>query len=82
MSFYLIRSEYDMDLAVNECIKLLNIKHSRVKVGFANMKMVNIFMENLSTMIKEKVLNPKEMDFQVDVLVEAEEENTEEESPT
>lgn len=70
MSFYLINNEYDLDLAVNECVKLMSIKNARVKIGFKNMKMVNIFMSNLNQEVKDRDLNPSDMDFHVDVLVE------------
>ena len=70
MSFYLVNSEYDLDLAVDECVKLMAIKHARVKVGFNNMKMVKIFMSNLSQKVQDNDLNPSDMDFHVDVLVE------------
>lgn len=70
MSFYLVNNEYDLDLAVSECVKLMSLKNSRVKVGFNNMKMVKIFMSNLSQEVKDRDLNPSDMDFHVDVLVE------------
>jgi len=70
MSFYLVNSEYDLDLAVDECVKLMAFKHSRVKVGFNNMKMVKIFMSNLSNKVRDNDIDPSEMDFHVDVLVE------------
>lgn len=70
MSFYLVNNEYDLDLAVSECVKLMSIKNARVKVGFNNMKMVKIFMSNLSQEVKDRDLNPSDMDFHVDVLVE------------
>ena len=70
MSFYLVNNEYDLDLAVDECVKLMAIKHARVKVGFNNMKMVKIFMSNLSQKVQDNDLNPSDMDFHVDVLVE------------
>lgn len=73
MSFYVVQNEYDLDLAVKECVKLMNIKHSRVKIGFNNMRMVKIFMQNLSSEVDEHDLNPNDMDFHVDVLVEEEE---------
>lgn len=72
MSFYLVNNEYDLDLAVSECVKLMAIKNARVKVGFNNMKMVKIFMSNLSQEVKDRDLNPSDMDFHVDVLVEEE----------
>lgn len=72
MSFYLVNNEYDLDLAVSECVKLMAIKSARVKVGFNNMKMVKIFMSNLSQEVKDRDLNPSDMDFHVDVLVEEE----------
>ena len=70
MSFYLVNNEYDLDLAVSECVKLMAIKHARVKVGFNNMKMVKIFMSNLSQKVQDNDLDPSDMDFHVDVLVE------------
>jgi sRNA-binding carbon storage regulator CsrA len=70
MSFYLVNNEYDLDLAVDECVKLMAIKHARVKVGFNNMKMVKIFMSNLSQKVQDNDLDPSDMDFHVDVLVE------------
>jgi len=69
MSLYFVKSEYDLDLAVDECVKLMSIKHSRVKVGFNNMGMVKIFMHNLGKKVDEKDIDPSEMDFHVDVLV-------------
>jgi len=70
MSFYLVNNEYDLDLAINECVKLMSLKNSRIKLGFNNMKMVKIFMSNLSQEVKDRDLNPSDMDFHVDVLVE------------
>jgi len=72
MSLYFVGNEYDMDLAIVECVKLMRLQDSKVKVGFNNMKMVKIFMKNLSHEVSEQNLDPQGMNFHVDVLVEEE----------
>jgi hypothetical protein len=69
MSFYVIESEYDIDLAVKECMKLISLDRSRVKLAFNNMHMVHIFMNDLTEMCNRHNVDPEEKDFHMDVLV-------------
>jgi len=71
MSFYVVNNEYDMDQAIGECIKLIHLQESRIKLGFNNMGMVNIFMANLGDECDAYNIDPEERDFHIDVLVNA-----------
>ncbi len=69
MSFYVINSEYDIDVAVRECMKLINLQNSNVKLAFNNMSMVNIFMSDLTKECEKNQVDPEEQKFHMDVLV-------------
>lgn len=78
MSFYVVDSEYDMDTAVSECLKLMPLNKSNVKLAFNNMGMVTIFMDNLSDKCEELGINPDKNEFFMDVLVQPSESDDEE----
>lgn len=69
MSFYVVNNEYDIDLAVKECTKLMSLDRSRVRLAFNNMQMVHIFMNDLSDKCDILQLDPEDNDFHMDVLV-------------
>jgi len=69
MSFYVINSEYDIDLAVRECTKLMSLDGTRVKLAFNNMEMVHIFMHDLTKVCDTMNIDPESKDFHMDVLV-------------
>jgi len=69
MSFYVIHTEHDMDKAVKECISLMNIKTTKVKLAFNNMGMVNIFLDNLTLRCEHLEIDPELNNFNMDVLV-------------
>tara|TARA_R100000951_G_scaffold75748_1_gene63860 strand:+ start:61 stop:312 length:252 start_codon:yes stop_codon:yes gene_type:complete len=69
MSFYVVNTEYDMDTALDECMKLIELNGSTVRLGFNNMKMVHIFMVNLTEACDKFGIDPEEQDFHMDVLV-------------
>ena len=71
MSFYIVNNEYDMDKTIKECMKLINLKNSKVQIAFNNMGMVNIFMLNLGEVCDQYDIDPEEHEFHIDVLVNA-----------
>jgi len=73
MSKMFIESEYDMDMALAETIKLVKLKNASLDVGFDNLGMVNIFLENLYMMLKEQNIAPDEKDFQLNIMVRQDE---------
>ena len=73
MAKLLIESEYDMDVALAETIKLVKLKHTTLDVGFNSLGMVNIFLENLYTMLKDNEIQPDEKDFHLNIMVRQDE---------
>ena len=77
MSFYVVNTEYDMDTALDECMKLIELNGSKVRLGFNNMKMVHIFMVNLTEACDKYGIDPEAQDFHMDVLVGLDDEDEE-----
>ena len=71
MSLYMVTNEYDMDLAIKECIRLVAMDGSTIKLAFNNMDMVNIFMLNLNDKCDQHHVDPEAANFRMDVLVQA-----------
>jgi len=67
-----IESEYDMDQALAETMKLVKLKSCTLDVGFNNMGMVNIFLDNLQQQLVENKIIPGEKDFHLNIMVKAE----------
>lgn len=70
MSFYIIESEHDIDIAVKECVKLMSLDRARVKLAFNTMGMVRIFMQDLTDECVRYDIDPESKDFHMDVLVD------------
>jgi hypothetical protein len=71
MSKLVIESEYDMDQALAETMKLVKLKSCTLDVGFNNMEMVNIFLDNLQQQLVENKIIPGEKDFHLNIMVKA-----------
>ena len=72
MSHYFVETEYDLDLVLNETVKLIELNHTSVDIGFNNKKMANIFIENLNTTMHEKQI-PKNRKVNINIMVQANE---------
>lgn len=70
MSLYVVNSEYDMDLAVDECMKLVAVKDSTVKVAFNTMPMFHVFFENFRDRCIEANIDPTASGFHLDIMIE------------
>lgn len=70
MSHYFIESEYDLDLVINETVKLIEMNHTSVDIGFHNKAMANIFIENLNSSLHEKGI-PKNRKVNINIMVQA-----------
>lgn len=68
-----VQSEYDMDKALAETIKLVKLKHCSLNIGFNNMHMVEIFLDNLHYELIQNKIIPEEKDFQLNIMVKANE---------
>ena len=64
-----VESEYDMDQALAETIKLVKLKEATLDVGFNNIKMVNIFLDNLHNSLQENKITPEDKKFQLNIMV-------------
>lgn len=73
MSTMYIESEYDMDQALAETMKLVKLKNCTLNVGFNNMKMVEIFLDNLKEQLIENKIEPGEKDFHLNIMVKSNE---------
>ena len=60
MSQLFVESEYDMDLALAETLKLVKLNHCSLDLGFNNMDMVSIFLDNLKENLEEQKIDPNE----------------------
>lgn len=72
MSQYFIESEYDLDLVLSETVKLIELNHTSVNIGFHNKRMANIFIENLNSSLHEKGI-PKGRKVNINIMVQANE---------
>jgi hypothetical protein len=73
MSTMYIESEYDMDQALAETMKLVRLKNCTLNVGFNNMAMVGIFLDNLKEQLIENKIEPGEKDFHLNIMVKSNE---------
>jgi hypothetical protein len=64
-----IESEYDMDQALAETMKLVKLKDATLDVGFNNMGMVNIFLDNLNATLIENKVDPGDKKFHLNIMV-------------
>jgi hypothetical protein len=64
-----IESEYDMDQALAETIKLVKLKDATLDIGFNNMTMVNIFLDNLNSSLVENKVDPSDKKFHLNIMV-------------
>lgn len=65
----IVESEYDMDMALAETVRLVRLKNATLDVGFNNMAMVGIFLDNLHDTLKEEKINPEEKNFHLNIMV-------------
>jgi hypothetical protein len=70
----IVESEYDMDKALSETVKLVKLKNCSLDVGFNNMGMVSIFLDNLKTLLTEEKIDPSEKDFKLNIMVKTSDE--------
>lgn len=73
MSKLLVESEYDMDVAIAEVIKLVKLENSSLDVGFNNMHMVDIFLTNLHGALVENKIEPGDKKFHLNLMVKTNE---------
>lgn len=73
MSTMYIESEYDMDQALAETMKLVKLKNCTLNVGFNNMAMVGIFLDNLKEQLIENKIEPGEKEFHLNIMVKSNE---------
>jgi hypothetical protein len=64
-----IESEYDMDQALAETMKLVKLKDATLDIGFNNMTMVNIFLDNLNSSLVENKVDPSDKKFHLNIMV-------------
>jgi hypothetical protein len=69
MSTLYVESEYDMDQALAETMKLVKLRHCTLNLGFNNMKMVSIFLDNLKQELVEQKIEPDEKNFHLNIMV-------------
>lgn len=73
MSQLFVESEYDMDLALAETLKLVKLNHCSLDLGFNNMDMVSIFLDNLKENLEEQKIDPNEQSFKLNIMVKTNE---------
>jgi hypothetical protein len=73
MPKFFIESEYDMDQALAETMKLVKLTDATLDVGFNNMAMVEIFLENLHTVLLENKITPEDKKFHLNIMVKTNE---------
>ena len=69
MSQMIVESEYDMDQALAETIKLVKLTNCSLDVGFNNMHMVKIFLDNLHSQLLEEKIMPDDKKFHLNIMV-------------
>lgn len=70
-----VESEYDMDKALAETIKLVKLKNCSLNVGFNNMNMVEIFLDNLKQELLDNKIDTGEKQFHLNIMVSKNEQN-------
>lgn len=73
MSKMFIESEYDLDQALAETMKLVKLSNASLDVGFNNMTMVNIFLDNLHSALIENKISPDDKKFHLNIMVKTNE---------
>ena len=73
MSQLFIESEYDMDLALAETLKLVKLNHCSLDLGFNNMDMVSIFLDNLKENLEDQKIDPNQQSFKLNIMVKTNE---------
>lgn len=73
MSKMFIESEYDMDQALAETMKLVKLTNASLDIGFNNMAMVNIFLDNLHAALIENKIVPDDKKFHLNIMVKTNE---------
>ena len=69
MSKMFIESEYDMDQALAETMRLVKLTNASLDVGFNNMAMVNIFLDNLHSALIENKVSTDNKKFHLNIMV-------------
>lgn len=69
MSKLYIESEYDLDQALAEVIRLTKFNGSQLDIGFNNMVMVNIFLKNLHEQLILNKIAPDKKNLSLNILV-------------
>lgn len=69
MSTMFVESEYDLDLVLNEALKLVKLTDSTLDVGFHNIEMVNIFLTNFHSVLAENRIDPGKKNFMLNIMV-------------
>lgn len=70
MSLYTVDCEYDMDLVLGECMKLVVLDGGKVKVAFNSVNMFNLFFENFKERCIAANINPLSTGFHMDILID------------
>lgn len=73
MTKIFIESEYDMDQALAETMRLVKLTDASLDVGFNNMAMVNIFLDNLHSQLIENKISPDDKKFHLNIMVKSNE---------
>lgn len=73
MSQLFVESEYDMDLALAETLKLVKLNHCSLDLGFNNMDMVSIFLDNLKENLEDQKIDPNQQSFKLNIMVKTNE---------
>jgi hypothetical protein len=76
MSQMFIESEYDMDQALAETIKLVKLTNASLDLGFNNMAMVDIFLTNLHNELVQNKISPDDKKFHLNIMVRKSNEQT------
>ena len=69
MSKMFIESEYDMDQALAETIRLVKLTNTSLDLGFNNMAMVDIFLSNLHSELIQNKISPDDKKFHLNIIV-------------
>lgn len=69
MSKLYIESEYDLDQALAEVIRLTKFNGSQLDIGFNNMVMVDIFLKNLQEQLILNKIAPDKKNLSLNILV-------------
>lgn len=73
MSFMVVNSEYDMDVALAETMKLIEFTDKipcEIELGFNTRPMADIFIQNLMKTCKKKKINPSQRRVSISIFIE------------